>query len=240
MLVAPLLSGAMVGGWHWYQLPLAILVVAGYLTFNAATWWVKLPPARRHHAIRPLAVYASVAAVAGVLVLATAGLSIVGWLPVLAVPLVLALGFTAHKKERSIPSGMVTTFTASTLAVVAVAPDLWLWIQQPSWPVTAAAFIDFGYFAGTVWSVKSMIRERGNIGFLAASVAWHTAWLTAAVVVAALGVLPWFWVGFFTLTFVRALALPLVARRHRVSPPQIGGTEIALTVLLLVGFAIWR
>lgn len=240
MLTVPLLSGALVAGWQWYQLPLAIVALAGYLAFNAATYWVKLPPARRYQTRVPLAVYAAVAAVAGGLVLLVAGWPITGWLALLAVPLTVVLVLTARKRERSVLSGLVTTFTASTIAVVAAVPDPWLWLQAPDWRITAIALINFGFFGGTVWSVKSMIRERGSNKFLGASVTWHAAWTITAAVAAALGALTWYWCGFFALITVRAAVLPLYGRRHRVTPLQIGLTEITHSVLLLVGAAFWH
>ncbi len=240
MLIAPLVSGALVSGWQWHQAPLAVLVLAGYLTFNAATWWVKLPPVRRHQAVRPTVIYGAVAAASGLLTLAVAGPAIVGWLAVLAVPLAAALGLTARKRERSLASGLVTTLAASTIAVVAAAPDPVRWLQAPSWPLAAAALVNFGYFAGTVWSVKSMIRERGSTGFLRASVGWHAAWTVAAALAAAFTGLSWFWVGFFALTTVRALWLPLLSRRSPISPLKIGLVEIGFTTLMLVGFALFH
>lgn len=240
MLSAPLVSGALVGGWRWYHVPLAVLVLAGYLAFNAATWWLKLPPVRRHQAVAPVLTYGTVTIVAALLTLVVAGPAIAGWLVMLAVPLALALGLTARKQERSVASGLVTTMAASTIAVVAAAPDPWRWLQAPSWPVAAAVLINFGYFAGTVWSVKSMIRERGSVAFLSASIAWHAAWTVAAALAVALAGLSWFWAGFFALTTIRAICLPLRARRHPIPPLRIGLIEIALTVLMLVGFALFH
>src|SRR5690606_17383 len=76
------------------------------------------------------------------------------------------------------------------------------------------------YFLGTVFYVKSAIRERGNVGFLALSVGFH---VVAAAVVAwlswPLGVL-------FSVLAVRAGLVP----RLGWSPKRLGIGEIVATV----------
>ena len=74
----------------------------------------------------------------------------------------------------------------------------------------------FLYFGGTVLYVKSLIRERGNTGFLVLSVAAHA--VATLVVLAFSG---WLAVVFLLLT----LRAALVPRLH-VRPGQIGAAEM--------------
>lgn len=78
----------------------------------------------------------------------------------------------------------------------------------------------FLYFGGTVWYVKSMIRERGNLGFRGLSVGWH-ALSTLAVAAFCLPL-----AAVFAVLTLRAWIVP----RFSFSPKQIGVAEIGSTV----------
>ena len=86
------------------------------------------------------------------------------------------------------------------------------------------ALTQFLYFAGTVFYVKSAIRERGNERFLWLSVAAHAA---ATVVVLIFS--PWLALVFLLLT-VRAAFVP----RLGATPKQLGIGEIVSTVVVAV------
>lgn len=80
------------------------------------------------------------------------------------------------------------------------------------------------YFAGTVFYVKSAIRERDNRSFLALGVAFH-----AACTIAMLWLSPWLALVFALLT-VRAAVVP----PRRLSPKALGIGEIVATILVAV------
>src|SRR5690606_26343166 len=99
------------------------------------------------------------------------------------------------------------------------------------------AAVCFAYFFGTVLYVKTMIRERGQVSWVVASVAWH------ALAAAACLLIPepfgrWWLVGFFVIMTLRALALPYWGRMRgrNVSPKALGFGEIAATAAFVLVF----
>ncbi len=227
-----------------YALVLGVFWLVGYFAFHAASLW--LSSRRQLRYLRPMLTYAATAGLLGLVTWWLAGPGLVGWavpfLPVLAVALVLA----ARRRERALAGGLLTVAAASLVVLVArfASPALVLdgWGTPPVTRALTLALVCLGYFGGTVFFVKSMIRERGNATFLALSVGWHLAATAAAVAGATLGGFAgWAW--FFAVTTVRSLALPLAGpmRRDglRLTPRQLGLAEavfsVALVALALAG-----
>ena len=90
----------------------------------------------------------------------------------------------------------------------------------------------YGYFAGTVLHVKSLIRERNNPAAARNSVLWHAAWFAAAVVLCGpwLGTgSPW-WIVFFAVALARTTAMKrLQDNGLTFRPGTLGVVEIALS-----------
>lgn len=236
-LISPVLAGAIVGGPHLHQLPLLGVALAGYLFFNAASLWAKMPTKRRSQAVRPMLVYAIVAALLGLTLLLTAGWGVVGWLGLMLVPLALAYVFTLRGAGRSLASGLATALSSSALTLVAIEPDLPLFLREYR-PVWGWAFLlMYGLTACTLFAVKSMIRERTSNRFLATSVGWHVAWVLATAVGTLHG-LPHIWPYYFLLATARAAALPLYVRRHPLKPMTIGLVELGFTLVMLA-LMVW-
>jgi hypothetical protein len=100
--------------------------------------------------------------------------------------------------------------------------------------VVAAAFL-----VGTVLVVRSVLRERDNRAFEAASIGYHLSLVVLAAVA-----LPAAWTFVAALLAVRAAALPAVQRHragtgHPLRPVQVGIVEIAASVLVVaVAFGV--
>lgn len=236
-LVSPVIAGTIVAGPHLHQLFLLGVALGGYLFFNAASWWAKMPPKRRGEAVRPIVTYAAVAGLFTIALLLSAGLGALGWLVVLLVPLSVAYLLTLRGAGRSLGSGLATAVASSALLLVAVQPDLFAFLRDPRPSWVWAAAIMYGSTAGTLFAVKSMIRESGSNRFLAASIAWHVGWVIAAVIGSLYG-LAIAWTAYFLVTTGRATVLPLVARRHALRPMTIGLVELGVTLVLLA-LLIW-
>jgi len=105
--------------------------------------------------------------------------------------------------------------------------------------VVVATAVAAGYLVGTIFVVRSVIRERGNRAFAAASVGFHAACAIGAAVT-----LAWPYAVYFAGLTGRAIALPLVERRARggprpLRPVHVGIVEIvASTVLVVLAFAV--
>jgi hypothetical protein len=228
MLASPLLVGALAAGLAWRHVVLAAFWFAGYFAFFAVTLWLK--SGRRPRDAAPMRAYLALAAVLGVATVATEP-SLVRWAPLFAVPLGLGLWSSAHRHERSLLSGLSTTVGSALMTVVAYdagAGSDW----SRAWTLTA---LQAAYFAGTVFYVKSLIRERANAQFLTTSIGYHVAVALAGVAAllarhASEHGLSWWVVSVFALLAVRAAVVP----RFSPTPRQIGVGEIAATTAVAV------
>lgn len=224
MLAAPLLVGMIAGGWSWTHVPLTAFWFAGYFAFFAVSLWLK--SRRRARFLRPVQVYGVAAIALGIVVILVRP-DLLVWAPAFAVPLGVGLAAAAARRERDLLVGLTMVVASCLMTVVAVdaglgevggaggADDL-----SRAWLLAA---VQAAYFAGTVFYVKSAIRERGNRGFLALSVAFHVA-ATAAM-------LPFGWplVVVFAVLSVRAALVPGL----RLSPKVIGIGEILATAAVV-------
>jgi hypothetical protein len=97
------------------------------------------------------------------------------------------------------------------------------------------------YFLGTVLYVKTMIRERGRAGYVAASVGFHLTAVAAATWLVVTGLQTWALPVVAALLTVRAAAGPLVnARRPRPLRPAVVGVgeivaSLAVTLVAQAG-----
>ncbi len=231
-LLSPVLAGMIVAGPHVHQLFVLGVALAGYLFFNAASWWAKMPVKRRDRTLAPMAVYAVVAALMVLGLLVTAGWGVVGWLTLMVVPLVIAYLSTLRGAGRSLASGLATALSSSALVLIAMHPDLPTFLRDFRSVWGWAFMIMYGQTTCTLFAVKSMIRERTSNRFLGASIGWHVAWVLATAVGTLHG-LPLVWPLFFGLGVLRAVGLPLYVRRRSLKPMTIGLVELGLTLLML-------
>lgn len=214
-------------------IPIAACWIVGYLAFNATVTWLKSPPRRRADVRTPLLVYATVSAACGLTALALVGPGLFPWVIPFTPLVIAALVLAATRRERSLASGALTVAAASLMVLVArfITVDAFSEGLETQAAVTALVHtgLVFGYLFGTVFHVKSMIRERGNTGWVAASVGWHAAITVVTGIAAAVGALSPAWCVLFALTAVRAWLLPALAARRTVRPLIIGLVEIGLT-----------
>lgn len=218
MLLAPLLTGALASGARWTHLLLLAFWLVGYLAFFATGLWLRSRRKKRY--LPPVRVYLPAAAALGLLVLA-ASPGLVRWVPLFAGPLALGLAASATRHDRALASGLATTAGSSLMTLVAY--DLgpgqdWARVWQLTCVMAA-------YFSGTVFYVKSAIRERDDPRFLATSVAYH-----ATLALLALLLLP-----APADVALATVGAALTARAGLVprlgwSPARLGAGEIAVTV----------
>lgn len=219
MLLVPYLAGLLTTGFTWVQLPLLIAWLGGYLASYFALLAIKT---RRTSRFRPqLLTYGLATLATGTLVLA-ARPQLLAFAPLFLVVLAVNGFFASRHDDRALINGLVSTVAASLiLPVVAVVNG-----ENP-WQTAQTTLIIVLYFAGTVFFVKSCIRERGNRPLLAASIAYHAAALATATLLALPYALP------FTCYLARAIFFP----RLTLSAKQIGMAEVAGSLLLLATIA---
>lgn len=228
MLTSPLLLGALASGLRWIHLPLAAFWFAGYFAFNAVSLWLK--SGRKARFLRPVQVYAALAAV---LALVTAALDpgLLRWAPWFVVPLGVGLWAAAHRRERDLLAGVTTVIGSALMTIVAYHAGTGLDLRR----AIVLAVGQFLYFAGTVFYVKSLIRERGSATFLRASIGYHLAVVAVAAVALLTRAQPttgtglsWLVVAVLALLAARAAAVPRLTPPP--SPKQIGLGEVGATV----------
>ncbi len=217
MLASPLLVGVLAGGPAWVHLPLTAFWFAGYLAFFATGLWLR--SGRRAKGWPPVRAYVPIATALGVVV-AVSQPELLRFAPGFALPLGVGLWASAHRRDRDLLVGLATVVGSSLMTVVAYAAGPGSDLAR-AWLL---ALVQLLYFAGTVFYVKSAIRERGNRGFLGTSVAFHAV---ATLTVLALS---WWLAGLFALLTARAGVVPPRAP----SPRSLGLGEVAATVAVAV------
>lgn len=240
MLTAPFAAGLLLRAAQaelsLHLIPLFGFWMLGYFTFNAASQWLKAPPKRRPKFVRPILVYGALSGALGILTLVMAGWPLLAWAPFFVPFLLPAFWLASRRKERATLGGALTIGAASLMTLVVRYDSPAAMLADVNWPgaliVTAGVF---AYFFGTVWYVKTNIRERGSRGYYVASIAWHAGCTLLAAVLAWFGVIPWWWTPFFAATTVRAAWVPKI--EPRVTPMKLGLLEITLSTLLVLG--VW-
>ncbi len=217
MLASPLLVGAIAGGPAWAHLALALFWFAGYCAFFATGQWLR--SGRRPRWWPPVRAYVPLAAALGVGVAAWRP-DLLVWTPGFVVPLGVGLWASAHRRDRDLLVGLATVVGSSLMTVVAYDAGSGTDLRR-AWLL---ALVQLLYFAGTVFYVKSAIRERGNRRFLGLGVGYHV--VAAAVLVPLSGWLA----ALFGLLAARAAVVPPRAP----SPKAIGLGEVAATAAVAV------
>ncbi|NTV39783.1 MAG: YwiC-like family protein, partial [Demequinaceae bacterium] len=125
-------------------------------------------------------------------------------------------------QERASVNGVASVTMAALMAMIAPATAGLDWALGV--PVAIATWL---YLAGTVFYVKTMIRERGSRVHYVVSVAFHAGALAASVAVNPWLAIPFVWF------LVRAAVLPRFALKVAV----VGAIEVANSLVLL-GFLL--
>lgn len=213
MLASPLLVGILAGGVAWVHVPLTAFWFAGYLSFFAIGLWLR--SGRRARYWPPVRAYVPATAALGLLV-ALVQPGLLRWAPAFVAPLGIGLWGAARRRDRDLLVGLATVVGSSLMTLVAYAAG-----PGDDWHRAALlAVVQLAYFAGTVFYVKSAIRERDNRAFLLTSIAVHAA-ATAAMVL-----LSWWLVALFAVLTLRAAVVP---PRHP-TPTSLGLGEVVATV----------
>lgn len=179
MLALPPALGIRHGGFALAHLALLSAWLAAYFSFFAATLYF-----RHHFARQNLPAFITYAAIT----LATSAVLIalrpfvLYYSPLFLLLALIALHEARLHRERSLLSGINSVLFAAMIFPVACqigisdnAPPL---LPQYCYWITLLIFM---YFAGTVWYVKSIIREKKSIQYAYYSTAWHMLAVIVAV-----------------------------------------------------------
>ena len=157
MVVVPPIVGVVEGGLRWAHIPLYALWFIGYFFFYCATVWLRSHCKARYAA--PVKAYGAVVLGLGLISLVCTPF-LWRW-ALLFAPLVAVAALAAWKREeRSLASGLDTVAAASLMVPVMydVSTDGAAGLSATG-HVWALAALFFGYFAGTVFYVKTIGRN---------------------------------------------------------------------------------
>ncbi len=242
MLIIPYIAGLVLASQQRSigvgDLLLGVTWFAGYFAFSAGSLWLKANPKRRAKYQPALFSYLGISAVSGIGTLIFSGLQLLWWVPLFAALLGPTLWLVAHKKERSLASGMLTVIASCMLMLI-------LWLTTPfalakvtsaDSPAFAVIIAVTGYFIGTVFYVKSLIRERNQTKSAVRSALFHIGYLAIILVFVnfRLLVLPWLWMIWAAAILVRTIIFTRWSRTQNISARDIGFTEIGFTIVLLI------
>ena len=240
MTVLPIVIGAALGGPTWEHLVLGFAWTTAFACFNAVEHWVKSPKRRRSAIIRAVVASGAVAAASGGAYLAFR--PALAWWAVGFAPLVgVALWEVRAGRERSIPARLATIAASSLMLPVAfsVSASGGLLGSVPA-RVWVAAGVLGAQFAGTVPTVRSMVRGRGDRRWVVGSVLFHALCTAAVAGLAAAGLISAWAVPVWVAMTVRAWAMPAWSERRArpLAPKVIGPLEFVWVGLLAIALVL--
>ena len=252
MLILPVVVGLVTAmitspvgiGFHMMVGMLAIVVawVMGYFCFFAFGLWFKARSAARKKAyVKPTVVYGGITAVATTVAFVFHPW-LVGWVVPFAPLIAIALWELYHSRPRSLASGISTTVASSLMYPVMVSAGAGYFIAFSPGVLTTTLLIGL-YFTGTIFYVKTIIREKGNTQFHRVSVIYHVLSLVALVPIAFLMTFDAYLItglaGIIVLltSLARAIVVPRLATKNpqQWTPKLAGIREIPLVLVLGIG-----
>lgn len=205
----------------------------GYFAFYATSLWLK--SRRKPRFFKSTVTYLTLA---GVLALGMLVLEPQWWTWGLVFGPLTAIAFwmVMSRRERSVVSNLVTVLAAALIPLVMGSRTVFELDGLPELAVVSA--VCFGYFFGTMFYVKTIIRERGHLSWVVASVVWHLLWTVIAIF------LPvphnWLLVVFFAAITIRAFLVAMLGpmRGRNIRARTIGIWEVVTSLFLAAAFVV--
>jgi hypothetical protein len=224
MLFVPFILGVFGVGPVWLHAPLFLFWLSAYLFSNAFLQWVKTNNIGRCG--KPMLLYGSVLASAGIL-LAAVKPSLVLWAPAFVPLFLVNVRYARKNRERAFLNDLAAVTQFSLIIFVA-----WAAADGGDWQTARTLFfLNLMYFTGTIFYVKTVIREKHNPRFYAMSVLYHALLPAVAAAACRSG-----WLALmFALLFVRAAWMP----RTKPAVKTVGLLEFAMATLFTVSVLVW-
>lgn len=244
MLFLPFIVGVVLRvkevGFQAFTVPLLFLWLIGYFAFHALSLWLKANPHNKQRYLLPLQVYGGLSVVLGAVVLWLEP-ALIQWAAVYAPLLGIGLWQAWKRDETALLGRLSTVVAACLICAVTFSDGLVPFVQGVQTDArfgraAAATATLTGYFMGTIFYVKTMIRERGEKGFLAYSTSFHALLTVLAVLAASVHWVGWPIPLFFLATTLRSVGMPLSGpmRGKTITPKQVGLLEFGFSVALLL------
>jgi hypothetical protein len=218
MLIIPFVLGMAAAGPAWLHAPLFAAWLLIYLfsypflqAIKTRKWKVYAKPVQLYGAL--LLPFATLAAILEP--------RLIRWVPLFIPLFAVNAWFARRKQERAFVNDLAAVVQFSLATFVAYDAG-----GGTDWKLAAELFaLSVLYFTGTVFYVKTIIRERGNLRFYAYSIIYHIALLATGV----------FWFPCLLLVpFAVLLVRAVVSPRMRPNVKVTGILEIVYSVVLAV------
>jgi hypothetical protein len=173
MLLLPWLTGTIIAGFWWLDLPLLLAWLTGYLTSYYGLLAVKTRRAGRVRA--QLWVYGTPTVALGALVVALRP-PLLWYAPAYALLLAVNVAYAARRDDRALVNDLASVVQSCLMVLVCATVA-----GAPLGQVGVAFAALIAYFVGVVLHVKALIRERGNPRYRWASIAFHLVAFVASI-----------------------------------------------------------
>lgn len=224
MQIVPFVLGVAAAGPVWLHVPLFLFWLFAYLFSFAFLQGIRTK--RWHRQRKPLLLYGAALAAAGLALLAGKP-SLLMWVPVF-MPLFLVNCLFSHlNQERAFLNDLAAVVQFHLIIFVAVAAaDGSDW--PAAWTLAACSLL---YFVGTIFYVKTIIRERHNPVYYGMSVVYH------ALLPLAGGLLfrSWLLAAMYALFLLRAVWVPKTGLKVKVSGMMEVGLALLFTICAILG-----
>lgn len=234
MALLPAVSGMIASAFDGGRLWLTFAWLLCYCVQFTVARWLRSRFRRRY--LPPVVAYAAALAVIGIpLVVLHPRLLI--WAPWYAVCAGVTFLGAWLRRDRSLWANAASVSAASMMAAVVCAFDDPMSSALLPRGLALAAIVALTQY-GSVLYVKTMIRERRNPRYLAASWIWHVALVILAPFVPGSSAVPL--TAISAALLARAVMLPLIGRRTHVRPIVVGLVEMvfSLAVCLTAPFCV--
>lgn len=227
MLIMPFLLGIAISGVTLWQIIAGAGLFFGYLAMNAFLMMVRQPK-KVHEILQSFLVYSGGAAI---LLLAPFLHKPQAFLPILImIPLLgISVVFIIKKRERHFANDLTGIIVLTML--LPIAAGLGQHFNQES--MFLAMALNIVYFTGSVFYVKSLIREKANPAFRMLGILYHLAVLVAAVFIHSPAMLALLYVP-------GAIKMLSVLKLNQLTPKNVGIAEIVNAVwFVTIAFMIF-
>lgn len=219
MLLVPFVLGVAAAGPVWLHVPLFLFWLLAYLFSFVFLQGIRTKRWRRLR--NPLLLYGAALTASGLVLLAGKP-ALILWVP-LFMPLFLVNCLYSHiNKERTFVNDMAAVVQFHFIIFVAVAVA-----GGSEWSTAWALFaVSLAYFVGTIFYVKTIIREKNNPVYYGMSVVYHA--LLPLAICFLYG--SWLLAAMFAILLLRAVWVPKAGLKVKIS----GMLEVALAALFTV------
>lgn len=201
MIISPPIIGGILGGFTWKNILFIAFFIFGFFAFFSGNLWIKSRGKKRF--IPPILTWSSVSLVLGLLIAFFCPITIF-WIPIFIPLLGTAFYEILRHNERGVINNLSTMLAAALSG--AVSYDLstnvhstFNWASYQQWWITITTinsnnslvlnwthiwvilFLLIGYFTGTAWYVKTLIRERGKPLWLIANQIHHVLFFCLSI-----------------------------------------------------------